>query len=140
MRKIIAAVMFAAIFSLAGCCTACKQRYKNARPLENTVWHLVKMGGEQVDVPADVFNLTLSEGNLSGVAACNRFAAQYTLGEKFSIRVTPVVSTRMACHENEALESRFLEVVGGASHYDIDYDMLMIIKDGAVKAVLKAQN
>ena len=44
----------------------------------------------------------------------------------------------MLCPENEALEAKFVQMLGGITHYDIDGDKLVLIQQGVIKAILKA--
>ena len=137
MKKILVVMLMAAI--AVGCCSSCRWRYKNAKPLEGTVWHLVKMGGESVVLPADSFNIILNENQLGGRGACNSLLGEYATGEKYALRFTSLGSTKMLCPENEALEMKMIEVLDKTTHYDIDYDMLMLMQDGVIMAVFKAQ-
>lgn len=137
MKKLLT-VLLVAVLSV-GCCSSCRWRYKNAKPLEGTVWHLVKMGGESVTLPADSFNIILNENALGGRGACNSLLGQYATGEKFALRFSALGSTKMLCPENEALEMALIGVLDKTTHYDIDYDMLMLMHDGEIMAVFKAQ-
>ena len=103
------------------------------------MWHLVKMGGESVALPADSFNIILNENQLGGRGACNSLLGEYATGEKYALRFTSLGSTKMLCPENEALEMKMIEVLDKTTHYDIDYDMLMLMQDGVIMAVFKAQ-
>ena len=122
-----------------GCCSTCRMRVKNAKSLEGTVWHLVKVGGESYTLPSDEFNIILNENGLGGRGACNSLLGQYATGEKCALRFSALGSTKMLCPDNEALEMKLVQILSQTTHYDIDYDMLMLISDGAVKAVFKAQ-
>ena len=64
MKKLFAVVLAAAL--AVGCCSTCRMRVKNAKPLEGTVWHLTKIGGESLTLPADEFNIILNENGLGG--------------------------------------------------------------------------
>ncbi len=103
------------------------------------MWHLVKMGGESVTLPADSFNIILNENALGGRGACNSLLGQYATGEKFALRFSALGSTKMLCPENEALEMALIGVLDKTTHYDIDYDMLMLMHEGEIMAVFKAQ-
>lgn len=137
MKKLLT-VLLVAVLSV-GCCSSCRWRYKNAKPLEGTVWHLVKMGGESVTLPADSFNIILNENALGGRGACNSLLGQYATGEKFALRFSALGSTKMLCPENEALEMALIGVLDKTTHYDIDYDMLMLMHEGEIMAVFKVQ-
>ncbi len=137
MKKIVL-LLLAAILT-AGCCSSCRWRYKNAKPLEGTVWHLVKMGGESVTLPIDSFNIILQNGALGGRGACNSLLGQYATGEKYVLQFSALGSTKMLCPENENLEVQLIKVLSETTHYDIDYDMLMLMQNGTILAVFKAQ-
>ena len=42
------------------------------------------------------------------------------------------------CPENGELESQFTAVLGSVTHYDIDGDQLILLQQGAIKALFKA--
>ena len=134
-------VLLLAIATLTvGCCSSCRWRYKNAKMLEGTTWHLVKVGGESVVLPAESFNIILNDNGLGGRGACNSLLGQYATGEKFALRFSALGSTKMLCPENEALEMQLLHILAQTTHYDIDYDMLMLLNNGTILAVFQATN
>ena len=137
MKKLFAVLMVAVL--AVGCCSSCRWRYKNAKPLEGTVWHLVKIGGESYTFPADEFNIILNENSLGGRGACNSLLGQYATGDKYALRFSALGSTKMLCPANEDLEMKMIQILSQTTHYDIDYDMLMLISEGTVLAVFKAQ-
>ena len=137
MKKILVVMLMAVL--TVGCCSTCRSRVKNAKPLEGTVWHLVKIGGESLTLPADEFNIILNENGLGGRAACNSLLGQYATGDKYALRFSHLGSTKMLCPHNEALETRLTQILAKTTHYDIDYDMLMLMQNGTVLAVFKAQ-
>ena len=136
MKKLFAVLIVAAL--AVGCCSSCRWRYKNAKPLEGTVWHLVKIGGESYTFPADEFNIILNENNLGGRGACNSLLGQYATGDKFALRFSHLGSTKMLCPANEDLEMKMIQILSQTTHYDIDYDMLMLMREGTILAVFKA--
>ncbi len=137
MKKLLALLVVALM--VVGCCSSCRWRYKNAKPLESTVWHLVKVGGESLTLPLDSFNIILNDNGLGGRGACNSLLGQYATGEKYALRFSALGSTKMLCPENEELEMKLIQILSQTTHYDIDYDMLMLMQDGVVLAVFKAQ-
>lgn len=137
MKKLFAVLIVAVL--AVGCCSSCRWRYKNAKPLEGTVWHLVKIGGESYTFPADEFNIILNENSLGGRGACNSLLGQYATGDKYALRFSALGSTKMLCPANEDLEMKMIQILSQTTHYDIDYDMLMLISEGTVLAVFKAQ-
>ena len=137
MKRLFVVLMVAAL--AVGCCSACRMRVKNAKPLEGTVWHLTKIGGESYTLPADEFNIILKENGLGGRGACNSLLGQYATGDKYALRFSSLGSTKMLCPHNEALEMKLIKILSQTTHYDIDYDMLMLIENGTILAVFKAQ-
>lgn len=135
LKSLIMIMLGAAM--LGGCCSACKQRTKNAKPLEGTVWHLIQIEGRDVALDAGTFDITLDGGKLSGIGACNRLMGSYTVEPKLGIRFGALASTRMMCPDVD-MESQLAAVLESATHYDIDYDILMIMQDGAIKAMFRA--
>ena len=137
MTKLLVLLVAAAV--TIGCCSTCRMRVKNAKPLEGTMWHLVKVGGESVSLPADEFNIILNENGLGGRGACNSLLGQYATGDKLALRFSSLGSTKMLCPHNEALEMKLIKILSQTTHYDIDYDMLMLLNNGEIIAVFKAQ-
>ena len=140
MRNIVKIfVALAAVVVLVGCCSACRQRYKNSKPLKGTEWHLIQLEAKDLTLPADSFNLILGEdGSVTGIGACNRLLGRYTVAENYAISLGQVGTTMMLCPENGELESRFTQVLGVVTHYDIDGNKLMLFCDGAIKAIFEA--
>ena len=137
MKRLFVVLMVAAL--AVGCCSACRMRVKNAKPLEGTVWHLTKIGGESYTLPADEFNIILKENGLGGRGACNSLLGQYATGDKYALRFSSLGSTKMLCPHNEDLEMELIKILSKTTHYDIDYDMLMLMQNGTILAVFKAQ-
>ena len=137
MKKLF--VMLIVATMVAGCCSPCRSRVKNAKALEGTTWHLVKVGGESVTLPDNEFNIILNENGLGGRGACNSLLGQYATGDKSALRFSHLGSTKMLCPHNEALEMQLMQILSKTTHYDIDYDMLMLMQNGEIIAVFKAQ-
>lgn len=137
MKKLLVFLVVAVL--AVGCCSACRLRVKNAKPLEGTVWHLVKVGGESLTLPTDEFNIILNENGLGGRGACNSLLGQYATGDKLALRFSHLGSTKMLCPNNEQLEIKLIQILSQTTHYDIDYDMLMLMQNGTILAVFKAQ-
>ena len=136
MKKLL--VMLVVAVLTVGCCSTCRTRVKNAKPLEGTVWHLVKIGGESLTLPTDEFNIILNENGLGGRGACNSLLGQYATGDKLALRFSHLGSTKMLCPHNEALENRLIQILSKTTHYDIDFDSLMLMQNGEIIAVFKA--
>ena len=123
--------------ALAACCP-CRFSTKNARPLIGTEWHLVQLRGNDVAFDAQSFNIHFADdGTLSGIGACNRFNAPYSATEKRAINIGTIASTRRLCPNIEAEQSMFREL-DDAAFYEIDGPMLLLLKDGEIRAIFKA--
>ena len=119
-------------------CCPCRFSTKNARPLVGTEWHLVQLRGNDVAFDAQSFNIRFSDdGTLSGIGACNRFNAPYSVMEKRAINIGTIASTRRLCPNIEAEQSMFREL-DDATFYEIDGPMLLLLKDGEIRAIFKA--
>lgn len=139
MKQIIfrAAILAAAAIVAISCCH-CKSKSRTAAPLVGTEWTLVRLMGVNVEGGSESFNLTFHEdGNLSGVGACNRLMGSYRLLEKGRIEIGPLASTRMMCHDMER-ETQFFTIVEETTSYEIDGTMLLLFRDGEMRAVLEA--
>ena len=99
----------------------------------------MKVGGESLTLAADEFNIILNENSLGGRGACNSLLGQYATGDKKELRFSHLGSTKMLCPHNEALEMKLVKLLSQTTHYDIDYDMLMLMRNGEIIAVFKAQ-
>ena len=138
-KSIFGALVCAMLMVVVGCC-ACRSAQKNAKPLKTTEWHLIQLGGQEMDLPLNVFNITIAEDNsLAGVGACNRLLGQVVLGEKQAISFGQVGTTMMLCPENGDLERVYLNILSKTTHYDIDYNLLMLMENGTILAVFEAQ-
>jgi heat shock protein HslJ len=98
----------------------------------------VKVGGDSLTLPVDEFNIILNENGLGGRGACNSLLGQYATGDKKALRFSHLGSTKMLCPHNEALETKLAQILSQTTHYDIDYDMLMLMRNGEIIAVFKA--
>lgn len=136
MKTFVKISLFVAMFAfLAGCC-ACRKG-KNNLSLTGTQWQLVRLMGRDLAFDADKFVFTFSGGEFSGMGACNRFMGKYTTSDTGALTFEGLASTRMMCPDAE-LETEFSQILDRATHYEIDGDMLLILSNGEMQAVLKA--
>ena len=105
-------------------------------------WKLIeaKQNGKAVDLGREIkTNLIFGDENrISGNGGCNRYSSTYKLESKNEIKFAPVISTRMACLENNlmSLEQTFFEVLGKTEKYQVKGKYL-IFSDKAKKNVLR---
>lgn len=129
------AIVFTALL-FVGCCPC--RKGKNNLSLQGREWHLVRMMNHDLNITAEQFVFTYSpDGTLSGVGACNRIFGKYSLGEKRAMNFRDIASTKMMCRDI-ALESDFIKILNQTTHYEIDGDMLLLLSNGDMQAVLQA--
>ncbi len=138
MKRIffLSVIALAVAVIAAGCC-ACRKG-KNNKPLVGTTWQLKRMMGQDIHPKADQFVFTFAEdGNFSGVGACNRMMATYKSTDKGVMQIGALAGTRMMCPD-QALETEFTKIASRVTHYEVDGDMLMLLSNGEVQAILQA--
>jgi len=100
--------------------------------LDGTAWTVIEMNGEATPADAQA-TLDFAEGQVSGIAFCNRFFGPYELdGEALSFGM--LGSTMMACLDMEH-EGEYLETLGTVAGYRVDADNL-VLTDADGNAVL----
>lgn len=128
--------IFVAMFAIVTGCCACRKG-KNNVALTGTQWHLVRMMGRDLALDADKFLFTFNNGKFAGMGVCNRLMGQYTTSDTGAMEFEGLASTRMMCPDAE-LETEFSQILDRATHYEIDGDMLLILSNGEMQAVLQA--
>lgn len=138
MKKFFTVSILTALVAIMsiGCC-ACRKGANN-KSLTAQSWHLVRMMERDLQITPEQFSFAFSaDGKFSGQAACNQLMGEYQLSERGGMKFSNVASTRMMCPEAD-LESQFTAILGRTTHYEIDGDMLMLLSNGEMQAVLKA--
>jgi heat shock protein HslJ len=121
---------------VAGCC-ACRKG-KNNKPLVGTTWQLKRMMGRDLQLNSDQFVFTFSpEGRFSGAGACNRLMADYKSSDKGVMQIGALAGTRRMCPD-QALEAEFTKIISQITHYEVDGDMLLLLSNGELHAILQA--
>jgi len=86
----------------------------------DTDWKLVQLDGQPVGMSMMNKPLTLrftaSNGRVTGFAGCNTFSGSFSQTLDRLI-FAPLVMTRMACSEGQALESKYVAVLAGSRAY-----------------------
>ena len=86
----------------------------------DTDWKLVQLEGQPVGMSMMNKPLTLrftaSNGRVTGFAGCNTFSGSFSQTPDRLI-FAPLVMTRMACSEGQALESKYVTVLTGSRAY-----------------------
>lgn len=125
----------ATLFMLAACCPC--RKGKNNVAFVGTQWQLVRLMGRDLAFEGDKFVFTFNDGQFAGMGACNRFMGRYTTSETGALKMEELATTRMMCPDTE-LEAEFTKILNQATHYEVDGDMLLILSNGEMQAVLQA--
>ncbi len=110
--------------------------------LENSRWRLVRVGDRVVAVSGQSrepwVEFDSGSRRVTGSGGCNRIGGSFVASDG-TLRVGPLVSTRMACPSVD-LEASFLRALGGTRRYRILGRMLVLMDDsGKVLARLEAR-
>lgn len=133
----VAVIMTLVALMLGGCC-ACRKG-KNNLPLQGTEWHLMRLMGKDLALDNDKFVFTFSaDGEFAGVGACNRIFGAYKSNDARALKFENIASTRRMCPDAN-LETQFVEILDRATHYEVDGNILMILSNGEVQAILMAK-
>lgn len=112
----------------------------NAQSLSGE-WKLSKAvrDGEKIVFSKEIKTTLLfgEENRMSGNAGCNRFSTVYSLIEDKKIDFEPIISTKMACLDEELMKQErcFFDIIGKTEIYEIKEDCL-IFSDESKKNVL----
>lgn len=112
-----------------------------AVPLIGTEWRLVTLNGQAAPPGAGGKPATITFGaednRVAGFAGCNRVAGTYQQ-EHDSLRLGPLILTRMACTSGMELEQQFTAALDAARRYQIVGRRLDLLGDAGVVASLEA--
>ena len=133
----VAVIMTLVALMLGGCC-ACRKG-KNNLPLQGTEWHLMRLMGKDLALDNDKFVFTFSaDGEFAGTGACNHIFGAYKSNDSRALSFENIASTRRMCPDAN-LETEFSAVLSRATHYEVDGNVLMILSNGEVQAILMAK-
>ena len=104
-------------------------------------WELTELRGKPVQKSERVQPFLLFEpgepGQLSGSVGCNQMAGTFTLGEDQSILISPVITTRMACPDQD-LEYAFSSILRLIDKWTLEGESLVLSKSDKPAATFKA--
>ena len=119
-------------------CCDCRQRRKLEKPLVGTTWQLVQIMARDVQPTDESYTLLFHDDNLvSGMGDCNRFTATYAVTSSRSLDIVNLGSTRRLCPNADA-ETEFFTLLESVTHYEMDADMMLLLRDGTLVAIFKA--
>lgn len=129
MKKLL--ILLVLILSTGGC-SSVKDIQKEHL---NGSWVMKSMNGVSLNKynfkrGLPVFNFDLSKSTFSGDAGCNLLSSNITVGDS-TITFGQIMSTKMACPDNE-IEGKVIRILeGNTLHYEInDGKMSLISPDG----------
>lgn len=109
--------------------------------LEATYWRLVSFGDETLvisnDDPPPHIALHSETNRIAGFGGCNRFFGRYRI-DGAVIKIEPLGGGRASCERTNALEQRFITVLGSATVYRIDTEHLYLGDAQATSLVFRA--
>lgn len=130
------ALLFSLILAV-GCCD-CRKRSKLEKPLLGTTWQLIQLMGQEVVAKGDTYTICFSEnGTAAGAGDCNRFTATYSVDKTRALDIANLGSTRRYC-ENHAMESAYYDMLEGITHYEMDGDNMILLRNGTLVGIMNA--
>jgi heat shock protein HslJ len=117
------------------------------RPIQNNLieiqWNLKQVKGENIPDTLDPYRkphfiLGMISGRITGNGGCNGFSGYYELSGQNKIRISGVISTKMACMDI-GFENDFFDVLQNADHYKIQDNFLILMKGDQILAKLTAE-
>jgi heat shock protein HslJ len=117
----------AGVLAVAGCAStdgasegAATTRPAAVTQLGGGQWDVKTLNGADV-IPNVPINITFEDGRVYGAGSCNRFMGSYTPGKEFSITMSQMASTMMACADPQMQqEQQFLNLLTDVTSYTID--------------------
>ena len=131
-------ISLSVMLMIVGCCD-CRKQAKNAKPLVGTTWQLVQLMGLEVAAEDDSFTLVLHDnGTLSTRGACNNGNSAYRMTTSREFTIGELATTKAMCRNMEQ-EQKFFDMLSKVTHYEIDRDMLLLLSNGSLVAILQAR-
>ncbi len=138
-RALIFSIIALSTLLLASGCCNCRLSRKLIRPLVGTEWQLIQLMAHEVAADGDSYTLTFhSDGTITGVGDCNRLSATYSTNDSRALSIENIGSTRRLCPNFEQ-ENAFVEMLSSVTHYEMDADIMILLSDGTLVAMMKAR-
>lgn len=144
-RTAITALLLAAAAATAATAACAPARVATSTtPLDGSNWRLARLGGTPAVSGTDSeraaqIRFHPDSGRVYGSGGCNRISGPYTVSGD-SLRLGPMISTRMACIDEQAnrQEVAFLAALDSTRRYRISGDTLTLEGEGGPLALLVA--
>ncbi len=128
-----------ALLYMVGCCD-CRKRSKLEKQLVGTEWQLVQIMAKDIVAEGDSYTLTfMNNGTVAGKGDCNMISATYTTTASRELRITNLGSTRQLCRNFE-LENQYMDMLEAITHYEMDADHMLLLKNGTLVGIMKAKS
>ena len=94
--------------------------------LHGPEWTIFEINGQPA-IPGVKATINFEDGRVFGAGSCNRFMGSYTAGAGFSIKLSQMASTMMACPEPAMQqEGALLKALEGVSSYSVEGGVLTL--------------
>ena len=99
--------------------------------ITNTYWKLFELNGNAMATDSSMranphFILRAGDTTFNGNTGCNSMRGTYELKDQFLVKLSRIISTKMACMNTMQIESDFLRVLEEADNYVITGDTLVL--------------
>jgi heat shock protein HslJ len=127
-------VKSALILVMAGMisCKCTKGVAQTTEVLTSTKWELAKVNGTAVQasnygngVPTATF--AKEDNRISGSGGCNNYNGTYTLGEDGSLKIGPVMATKMACLNGGNGETEYFRTLEQVTKTKVSKDKVVLL-------------
>lgn len=95
-------------------------------------WKITEVDGETLPETSTA-SMAFADGRISGSGGCNRLMGSYEAGQNFSIKLSRMASTMMACPEDRMRqEDRLSRLLEQVNHYTFDAsgNLILATPDG----------
>lgn len=117
------------ILMLMGFCAVGSKTHAS-RSIENTVWNLRILLGEEIEDGYEASIYFNSEtGQLSGKAFCNDYLGGYTISANNQISCSPGITTLKFCFSSMQKQALFIETLREVNNFSIVGSRLLLYKD-----------
>ncbi len=120
---------------IVACCPCRKNGSKYRKPMQETNWRMVQFEGRTFDAGERYYIVFHTNGRLEGYAGCNRFSADYTVGENGLLSITSVNSSQQECADRN--DGRFISMFSSIDHLEMDGSLMMLLSSGELVAIFE---
>jgi heat shock protein HslJ len=134
LNRILAAIVIAISASACGATPG----GANVDQITGVAWAATEISGKPVNTRAPV-TLSFADGRASGRSGCNRYSGTATI-EAGRIRIAEIVSTKMACMEDGAMQTEmtYLQALSGAEAWSVSADGMLTLTGSKGTVVFRA--